>query len=435
MNWQTQPEATRYAEALLGHLLGASTRLAGWAARLTRHTSTQLFDWIDHLAVPALDTGALERVGYRPAEGPLWRHPGAQLPAIAGADGDVATVALRVDDADAFVASHGGSVTGSPLAALRSAEGWEDAGVRLAAVERRSWAAGVTPENIDGHAQAARAAAFAAWRDRDRSDAPGQLEATLELARHLASSVGADLAASYAMAVERDYWEQRNQAAQLQRARQDSLGLGWGNHDHHTFRSSREAFGTFVHVLEALGFQRRERFSAGAEAGWGAQVLEHPGAGIVVFADVDLLPDEIDTDFVDAPLAPAELGTVGMWCALHGESILSAGMHHLEGQFVFDAMRADLAARGVTHQTPFSELAYLRQAFTTPELWQVDDRRLRALVDAGAVDAPTAARFRRHGAPGSHLETLQRRDGFKGFNQTSVSATIRESDPRRLSHV
>jgi len=32
---------------------------------------------------------------------------------------------------------------------------------------------------------------------------------------------------------------------------------------------------------------------------------------------------------------------------------------------------------------------------------------------------------------GSHLENLQRKGGFKGFNQHAVSVIIAETDPRR----
>jgi len=38
------------------------------------------------------------------------------------------------------------------------------------------------------------------------------------------------------------------------------------------------------------------------------------------------------------------------------------------------------------------------------------------------------------GALGSHLENLQRRGGFKGFNQKSVSAIIQATDPRAQGH-
>ena len=44
--------------------------------------------------------------------------------------------------------------------------------------------------------------------------------------------------------------------------------LGWANHDHHTFRSSRKHFPTLITILETLGFVPRERFHAGSEARW-----------------------------------------------------------------------------------------------------------------------------------------------------------------------
>ena len=39
--------------------------------------------------------------------------------------------------------------------------------------------------------------------------------------------------------------------------------------------------------------------------------------------------------------------------------------------------------------------------------------------------------FLRDGAIGSHLENLQRKGGFKGFNQKSVSVIISATDPRK----
>jgi hypothetical protein len=279
---------------------------------------------------------------------------------------------------------------------------------------------------------AARARELWACRPRGHEVAAGLDEARRRAVR-MVDLVGPDLAASYAMAEERVYWQRRNTAAALQHARQDRLGLGWGNNDHHTFRSSRAAFRRLIEVLETLGFALRERFYAGAEAGWGAQVLEHHGAGLVVFADVDLSPDEIEVDFASRELADSdELGTVGLWCALHGESVLAAGMHHLEGQFDFDRLRDDLAALGIGQMAPFSDLPHLRQAFTQPERWPVDRSRLEPLVASGRLDRATADRFASEGAAGSHLENLARRDGFKGFNQANVSVTMRATDPRLL---
>ena len=88
------------------------------------------------------------------------------------------------------------------------------------------------------------------------------MEHTLALARALASQVGRDLAAAAAFTAERAYWIQRNQAGSIQKTYQDSLGLGWANQDHHTFRSSREAFPYLIQILQALGFELRERFYA-----------------------------------------------------------------------------------------------------------------------------------------------------------------------------
>ena len=76
-----------------------------------------------------------------------------------------------------------------------------------------------------------------------------------------------DLACHLIFEVERDYWQARNRAAQVQKARQDRLGLGWANHDHHTFRCSRRFFPSVIGIFERLGFQLRERFHAGAQAG------------------------------------------------------------------------------------------------------------------------------------------------------------------------
>src|SRR5690606_20124082 len=137
-----------------------------------------------------------------------------------------------------------------------------------------------------------------------------------------------DLACHLVFEAERDYWQSRNRAAQVQKARQDRLGLGWANHDHHTFRCSRPFFPRVIRIFERLGFGLREHFHAGDQAGWGAQILEHPTTGIVVFADLDLAPEEVDQDFAHTSLPDlSRPNTVGLWVGLHGESMLEAGMH------------------------------------------------------------------------------------------------------------
>jgi len=50
----------------------------------------------------------------------------------------------------------------------------------------------------------------------------------------------------------------------------------------------------------------------------------------------------------------------------------------------------------------------------------------------GIITADQCAGFIRDGAIGSHLENLQRKGGFKGFNQQAVSAIIAATDPRKV---
>jgi hypothetical protein len=270
------------------------------------------------------------------------------------------------------------------------------------------------------------------WSNRPRAfaDIEAGLAGTLALARTLADKLGPAVASWIVFEAERAFWQSRNWAGMVQKARQDSLGLGWGNHDHHTFRSSREAFAGLIRILETLGFRARERFYAGAQAGWGAQVMDQPESGLTVFADVDLAPDELIGDFSHMRLEPRqELGTVGLWCALHGESILDAGLHHLAGRMNPGLAVEQLASRGVPAMPPFSDFPFLWQAFTRGEQWKVRERSLERLENSG-IERDRLDRFRNEGALGSHLEIIRRGEGYKGFNQQAVSDIIRRTDPR-----
>ena len=124
--------------------------------------------------------------------------------------------------------------------------------------------------------------------------------------------------------------------------------------------------------------------------------------------------------------------TVGLWCGLHGDSFLQAGMHHLEARFNFPLLRDQLAAEGINTMKPFSDFLFLKQAFTEGERWPVSRRRAEALRARGIITVAQCAGFIKDGAIGSHLENLQRKGGFKGFNQKAVSAIIALTDPRKV---
>jgi len=171
---------------------------------------------------------------------------------------------------------------------------------------------------------------------------------------------------------------------------------------------------------------------AGKEAGWGAQVLEHPSTKLALFLDVDLASEELDIDFSTRDLEDLEtLGTVGLWCELHGDSVFEAGLHHMAARFDFDRLIEDIAVRGVHFMAPFSHFTYLKQAFSIAEIWQVEPSRIKKLLSHKHIDEEQADKFLNKGSVGSHIENIERRDGYKGFNQENVSSIIRDTDPRK----
>lgn len=424
--WERQPKAEALIVKFLEKACEANTAIAQLQGELHKHTSTRLFDWLDHVIVRKEP-----EAGFVLDETGVFHHPGAQLPRIQV--GDQEGIAVKVDSIADFLMVRGieALIEGAPLSGYRRAEICKENGISLYVVERRhTLTMEPTTPKENRYLEA-----LELWQARPRAldDEDKAMEITLTAAEKLIKLVGKDLAAWVVLEGERKYWESRNLAGQLQKNRQDRLGMGWANHDHHTFRSSRRRFPHLVRFFEMLGFHCRERFYAGEEAGWGAQVMENPNCHLVLFLDVDLDPHELKVDFAHQEIPELEnLGTIGLWCALHGDSLLKAGMHHLEAQFLFEELTEDLEHRGVGMMQPFSNFPYLKQAFTAGEIWPVDPRRVQKLLQAGKITQEQADKFIHYGAVGSHLENLQRREGYKGFNQKNVSVIIKETDPRRL---
>ena len=448
VEWLRYPEAEAFVMAKLEQYMGVVPSARALQADLFLHTGSRLVDWLDHLVLADGDAirGQLADLGFEPQVVPVeasdvaFVHPGALLPGLlvradtGAVPGEAVAAAIQVEHVNEFLMTHhvAALVQGTPLSPFRRARVWSGDGRELLAVERRGHQGYVPLDMPPDYAQRY-LGAFEQWATRPRrfDDVHTGMAHTLALARTLVSEVGTDAAAWIAFAVEREHWQRRNTAGKIQKARQDRLGLGWANHDHQAFRSSREVFVQLIQILETFGFRPRERFYAGAEAGWGAQVMEQPACHLAVFADVDLDPSEVDGDFAHQRLGPrSELGTLGLWCALHGESMLASGLHHLAGRFDFQAVTASLAEWGVGMMEPFSTFSYLRQAFTKGERWDVATERLEQLTATGRIDRGQAERFAENGALGSHLENIQRGEGFKGFNQQMVSDIIRRTDPR-----
>lgn len=441
--WKCHPEAENLLLSFLERACKGNSAIAQLREDLLHKTSTRLFDWLDHLVIgnSTQRVAEIEALGFESyLAGPtyrVYRHPGAQLPSLVLTDdpGEVSGVAVKVDSIADYLMVRGQSVVieGSLLSGYRRAKVADSGGIGLWVVERRG-ARTMEPTDWGNDHVARYLDAKEMWKQRPRASEDEDHAAAnmLHVAQDMATSLGQDVAAWVVLEVEREFWQSRNQAGLIQKGRQDALGMGWANHDHHTFRSSRHHFASLVRLFEILGFHCRERYYAGEEAGWGAQVMENPGAGLVLFLDVDLSAEELSVDFAHQAVSDLpKLNTVGLWCALHGDSILRAGMHHLEAQFFFDELTKDLAQHDVGMMEPFSSFTYLRQAFTKGEIWPVLSSRIDHLVASNKLTKEQADTFRRDGALGSHLENLQRREGYKGFNQKNVSYIIAKTDPRK----
>jgi hypothetical protein len=440
-NWATFPDAEAFLLGLVDEFTTQQDRAGAMSGSIEWGTSTKFIDWIDHMVLPedSVDETELLFMGFvedGSAEtmygARCFRHRGSTLFPILLRQGNLTELAIKVDDLDTFRDKHirQAEILADPFAPYRWLEVAREHQHLLIAIERRGYGGFALEDvyDIDEYVNA-----LNAFRERRREfpdDAEG-LDFTYELVRAQLEDLATRRVADAWFRAEREYWESTNQAGQAQKARQDALGLGWANHDHQAYRCSRDHYTRVIDILELFGLRRREAYYAGHQAGWGAQVMENPVGPFVVFCDVDMAPDEEDIDFASEGFSPRdELGTIGLWVALHGESMLQAGIHHVAFRFQFERIVQDMNSRGFSVMPPFSQFPELKQCFTVADPWAVDQVRAKDLLDRGLIDEEQYNTFGEIGGIGSHVELIERSEGYKGFNQDSVSAIIEATDPR-----
>ncbi len=445
-DWGLYPQAEKLLEKEVETFLKHHSFARSLAKKMNVQTSTRFLDWVDHILIPSsrVTHAQLEKLGFihhpvwsAPFKAQVFVHTHSVFCPILLHDSSTTEVALKPEYLEDFlyVQKIKSKIQGKKNASFRKALVKKEGDYMLSAVERRGSRHFIVDKGEDISAYVR---AYQTFQKRKRifpTDEEG-MAYTHNMVKKTLQTLSPSRTADAFFRAEREYWQSRNRAGQTQNARQDKLGLGWGNHDHHTYRSSRNNFSKLIHVFEDMGFSCRERFFAGMKAGWGAQILENPESDIVVFADVDISPHEREMDFAHAHLRDqSKLGTVGLWIGLHGESVLQAGMHHLEARFEFEQLKKDLGKKKINVMAPFSFFPFLKQAFTQGEQWKVDVKRLKRLLAVRKITQVQHDTFLSKGALGSHMENLQRRQGFKGFNQDSVTAIIKATDPRKAVHV
>ncbi|MEQ5787189.1 hypothetical protein J3454_04715 [Erythrobacter sp. NFXS35] len=438
-DWAPQPHADTTLREWLESRLARNDDAAALASRLMEGAAIRLRDLVDHVVFTQLATRtAIEAAGWAQSEPGVWRNPAGMFPPFVA--GDAEAVWLRVESVEQFVAAHNLSVAieGEALAPLRRALALPGEAVSFGVLERGGSPA-LVPQADDPAER--RTARITLQRFRARRRQFDTVEQGLAHTEALVDSAIADLGSPHRacalwLLAEREYWQSRCHAARVQKARQDAVGVGWANIDHHTYDSSRAHYQHTIAILEKLGYELREMLYAGDMAGWGSQVLEQPVIGSTIFADVDLAPHEVELDFAHESLPPLDKHRrAGILCALHGESILEQGLNHVACFYDSKAMRDQMAGLGIRMMPPFSDMPHLYQELTHGDWAAVDPARVDALEADGHLPADEAQRIRMEGAIVTHLENIERNDGYKGFNKPGIDGVLQKLDPRRYGQL
>lgn len=438
--WRSYPKAQRYLEQHLSHFLipvrekRALNRPLRETLLLSQEATVgglRFFDLIDtlRLALPSSGKTLLTQQGFVPQDALQWKekyyqHRQAFFPLLwieevrSEKASGVLELVVKAEDLEKLKRIRGYSESivgdpGSPLRTLSLAD--SQRGYTLSFVERkgREDAEKGRPKLEDPEKLKAVRDLFGKGRNKEirpLKDPEEGFRKTLECVEKAIRLVGRERTAYEWVQAEVSYWESGNRAGTIQGDLQRKLGLGWVNKDHITYRNSKRFFPRTVEILSRLGFEKRENLHAEE---FTAQVMEHPFLGVAAFVDVD--PPE------------KSMGTVGLWVRLHGESMLAAGLHHMAARFSFLKIQGVLKEHGISFRPPFSFYDDLRQAFTEGEKHPVSESSAKELLREGLVSTSQYRDYLKEGALYTHLENIQRGNGFKGFNPKAVDKTIRDT--------
>jgi len=430
--WERQPGAAAALSAWLADACMRSPALSALHGRLLEAAGVRLRDIIDH--IDTSDTAELERfsaAGWSVMADGVWKNMSGLFPAVVARGPD--TVWLRVEAVEDFLATNdiNATIEGDRHGPFRRAIIADDA-VRVGVLERNGHPGYELPAVSPTAIRSARLhlQAFKARRRQFDTVEQGLIH-TEGLVDAAVADIGPNWACDLWLKAERDFWMARCPSGRVQKARQDAIGIGWCNIDHHTYDGSRAHYRHSIRIFEKLGYERREMLYAGELAGWGSQVLEQPVIGSTIFADVDLAPHELTVDFAHEVLPELpKHRRAGLLTELLGESILEAGLNHVAALYDHVLLHGQLEQRNISMMAPFTDWPHLYQALTEGDWCAVDPARVDRLEAGGHIGADEAERLRLEGSIVTHLENIERNDGYKGFNREGIDSVLRKLDPR-----
>ena len=251
--WKRFAEVEKLFLKMIADCRKESITISRFEEKLLQHTSTRLLDWVDHFIMPNSDQlrNTLETLGFigRTSEGiQYYSHTGVSLPPVLlsqNSSPGQTGIALRVESISDFLQANSFSadIEGSCLSPYRWTEISHENGTSMCAVERRGTRVFEPVYKEDSYPKDYWAA-IEAWKNMPRwhNDEEAAFTEISNQATKIIGTLGKNSAAHVVCLAERDYWLSRNFAGRMQKSRHNNLGLGWANHDHHTFRSSRQHF-------------------------------------------------------------------------------------------------------------------------------------------------------------------------------------------------
>ena len=225
MSGTPNPNRLNFCNSFLASFLASCPAAVSLANRLRDETGTRLWDLIDHVAVPAdtVTDEQLSQLGFvhSPAGDHAWIHPQGMFPTIVADGRSRAKVALAVESVADFLAAHGMEdvpIAGEPFASLRKAKIDGSPVAELWVVERHGWR-GFDSRPLSTHQLHALAHHAEAFRRRARhfQHAEHGFAHAQELVSRAVDDLGVDRACDLFFSAERQYWQRRNRAGQVQK--------------------------------------------------------------------------------------------------------------------------------------------------------------------------------------------------------------------------
>ena len=431
--WERQPAAEEFLSKSIEVFLEGCSDLSKLSAELMDRTAIRLRDLVDHISFSDNEIEFnLQRAGWASVGDGIFENESGLFPAFIR--GTSSELWIRVEDVSNFlkVRHIDSEISGAEFSRCRKAIIYANEKLKIGVIERNGYRDYIVPPVNSEQLRSARFH-LQVFRSRRRQfDTVEQgLAHTEQLIDQSVAAIGADWSCDLWLRAEREYWLRNCATGRLQKAKQDAVGIGWANIDHHTYDGSRKHFRHTIRILEKLGYQLREMLYAGELAGWGSQVLWQPAIRSTIFADVDLAPNELTIDFSHEVLPDlTKHRRAGLLSELLGESILEAGLNHVAGLYSQSHFRNQLNQSGIEMMKPFTDWPHLYQELTTGDWAAVDPIRVQGLLAAGHIEIEEAEKLCLQGSIITHFENIERNDGFKGFNRDGIDGVLRKLDPR-----